>query len=137
MAEQYDSHMAMEGLIKSSSTSHNNVHSGASAGGGDGLFGKMGGSIQMMGESQGIGVPGAGPGMDGFFASVNANAFLNGEVVKAMEGVVSHQAGGELKISDAGLNNTGQGLAGAMPLKAPVTINAPGMIGGGGGGQEH
>ena len=90
----------------------------------------------MFGESQGLSVPGAGPGMDEFFEKINSQAAFSGDVVQAASSIVSHQAGGELKISDAGLNNTGQGLSSIAPSNTPI-FKPVGMIGGQGTGHEQ
>ena len=116
-------------------TSHSQVSSAGALGGSNGAggLGKIGGDIgsSIPGNSQGIQVLGVGPGIDGeVFAAMNAGGgALGGDVMAAAEGVVAHQAGGNLDgLSDvSALSKAGQ--KGWAPSLQGPTVGQAGVFG--------
>lgn len=95
--------------------------------GGEGPFGKVGGDMGMPGQSEGLSVGGASFDQAGILASMKQNNALGKGPVEVAAGIAEHQAGGEMKLSDAGLHNTGQGLAASAPV-TPQVLKAASAI---------
>lgn len=114
-----------------------NAGSGKAVGGSSsgGLMGNIGGDISMLGSNAVMPFPGAGTGIDGFFDKINSQPALGSDVVQAASSIVSHQAGGEMKVSDAGFHNTGKGVSSIACPNTPI-LKPAGMIGGEGAGHE-